>query len=73
MDKPPSQRGHKHEIGGISVITRTHVTASNYFEAFGWDSLGDIEENILAMAKRTEFLLAFDPASNFGRDGEIMK
>ena len=36
---------------------------------------GDIEEDILnvAMAKRTEFPLAFDAASNFGRDGEIMK
>ena len=37
--------------------------------------IGDIEEDILnvAMAKRTEFPLAFDAASNFGRDGEIMK
>ena len=48
------------------------------FDAVGVSTawgLGDIEEDILnmAMAKRTEFPLAFDAASNFGRDGEIMK
>ena len=42
---------------------------------WGGFSTEDIEEDILnvAMVKRTEFPLAFDAASNFGRDGEIMK